>query len=393
MHADASGFALRTRRRVPGQAMNDAAFRLVAHPGGIQMVTLSGEWTLSALAGGLAGVSRALSGHGSRAEIGWDLRKVSLLDSTGALLLWRAWGRRRPAVLLLRPEHEAVLRRIANAPKAPPPLRRMDLLEPLAILGRGQEQLLDHVAGLLTLVGYLMLDALYALTHPRAMPWREISATIYKAGALALPVTALVGFLIGVVLSYLSALTLKAYGADLYIVNILGLSIIRELGPLLVAILLAGRSGSAMTAQIGVMRVTEEIDAMTTIGLSPTLRLVLPKVIGLAIAMPLVAVWAIFMALLGGVVSANLQLGISYTYFFDALPRAVPIANIWIALFKTTTFGIVVALIACHYGLRVRPNTESVSRGITGAVVTSITLVILLDAVYAILFREIGFGR
>ena len=371
--------------------MNGASFKLVTHSGGVQLLTLTGSWTLSTLGRGMAGALKALSEHAGRREIGWDLRKVSLLDSTGAMLLWRAWGRKRPTVLLLRPEHEAVLRRISAAPAVPPPQRRMDLLEPLAFVGRHQARLLDHCAGQVTLIGYLVLDALYALTHPRSIPWREISATVYKAGALALPVTALVGFLIGVVLSYLSALTLKAYGADLYIVNILGLSIIRELGPLLVAILLAGRSGSAMTAQIGVMRVTEEIDAMVTIGLSPTLRLVLPKVIGLAIAMPLVAVWAIFMALLGGMVSANLQLGISYAYFFDALPRVVPIANIWIALFKTATFGIVIALIACHYGLRVRPNTESVSSGITSAVVTSITLVILLDAVYAILFRNVGF--
>jgi phospholipid/cholesterol/gamma-HCH transport system permease protein len=371
--------------------MNGASFKLVSHSGGMQVLALEGEWTLSTLGGGMTGALKALSQHAKRPELGWDLRKVAVLDSTGAMLLWRAWGGKRPAVLLLRPEHEAVLQRISRTPAVPPPQRRMDLLEPLAFVGRSQARLLDHCIGVVTLIGYLVLDALYALTHPRAIPWREISATIFKAGALALPVTALVGFLIGVVLSYLSALTLKAYGADLYIVNILGLSIIRELGPLLVAILLAGRSGSAMTAQIGVMRVTEEIDAMVTIGLSPTLRLVLPKVIGLAIAMPLVAVWAIFMALLGGMASANIQLGISYAYFFDALPRAVPIANIWIALFKTATFGIVIAVIACHYGLRVRPNTESVASGITSAVVTSITLVILLDAVYAIVFRDVGF--
>jgi len=206
-----------------------------------------------------------------------------------------------------------------------------------------------------------------------------------------MPVTALVGFLIGVVISYLSANTLKAYGADLYIINLLGISIIRELGPLLVAILIAGRSGSAMTAQIGVMKVTEEIDAMATMGISPTLRLVLPKVLGLSLAMPLVSLWAIFAALLGGAVAAQVQLGINVLYFMQSLPNAVPAANIWIAAVKAVSFGYVIALVACHFGLRARPNTESVSSAITGSVVTAITMVIVLDAVFAIMFRHMGF--
>jgi phospholipid/cholesterol/gamma-HCH transport system permease protein len=204
-------------------------------------------------------------------------------------------------------------------------------------------------------------------------------------------VTALVGFLVGIVVSYLSALTLRNYGAGLYIIDILGLSIIRELGPMLVAILLAGRSGSAMTAQLGVMRVTEEIDAMKTMGLSPTMRLVLPKVLGLAFAMPLITLWSVTAALIGGWVAAYTLLGIGLEYFFQALPSAVHPANLWIAIVKSVTFGAAIAFSACHFGLRVKPNTESVAAGITSSVVTSITVVILIDAVYAILFRNIGF--
>jgi phospholipid/cholesterol/gamma-HCH transport system permease protein len=206
-----------------------------------------------------------------------------------------------------------------------------------------------------------------------------------------MPITALVGFLIGVVISYLTADTLKAYGAGVYIVNLLGISIIRELGPLLVAILIAGRSGSAMTAQIGVMRVTEEIDAMITIGISPISRLVLPKVIGLAVATPLVSMWAIAAALVGGALAAKAQLGISFFYFLSALPKVVAADNLWIASVKTLCFGIVIALISCHYGLRAKPNTESVSNSITTSVVAAITMVIVLDAAFAIMFRSVGF--
>ncbi len=141
------------------------------------------------------------------------------------------------------------------------------------------------------MLGQLVLDLGYLLLHPRDIPRTEISITIYDAGVRALGITALVGFLIGIVLSYLSALQLKTFGAEIYIIDILGLSIIRELGPLLAAILVAGRSGSSMTAQIGIMRVTEELDALSAMGISHSLRLILPKVTALTIVMPLLSAW------------------------------------------------------------------------------------------------------
>ena len=222
------------------------------------------------------------------------------------------------------------------------------------------------------------------------MPFKEFSATLYKSGAQALPVTALVGFLIGVVLSYLSSLQLKTFGADIFIVNLIGISVIRELGPVIVAVLVAGRSGSAMTAQIGVMRVTEEIDALATMGISRTLRLVLPKVAALAFAMPLLVVWCAGAGIIGGMVSANLEMDLAYGYFLDMLPKVVPPANLWIGMGKGFCFGLLIALIACHFGLRVRPNTESLSARTTSSVVTAITVVIVIDALFAVLTRHIG---
>jgi phospholipid/cholesterol/gamma-HCH transport system permease protein len=371
--------------------MTPATVQLQTRASGERVITLAGDWTLASLGSSVARVWNALKSVAADPNLIWDLRRVEALDSTGALLIWRAWGGRRRADALLRPEHEPILKRLAAVPPVTWPRWRPDWLGPIVFLGRLEANFAGHVLGFIALIGLLVLDALYLLTHPLRIPWREVSATMYKAGALALPVTALVGFLIGVVLSYLIADTLKAYGAELYIIDLLGMSIIRELGPLLVAILLAGRSGAAMTAQIGVMRVTEEIDAMATMGISPTLRLVLPKVIGLALAMPLVSLWSTAAALAGGAAAANVQLDINYLYFFQALPKAVPAANIWIASVKALSFGAVIALIACHYGLRVKPNTESVSSSITNAVVAAITMVILLDAVYAIMFRSVGF--
>ncbi len=176
--------------------------------------------------------------------------------------------------------------------------------------------------------GRVVLDLLAIVRHPKITPWIEISANLYNAGARALPITALVAFLIGIVLSYLSAQQLRVFGANQYIVNILGLAVIRELGPVLSAILVAGRSGSAITAQIGVMRVTEELDAMRVMGIPHGLRLILPRVVALSIAMPLLVMWTNVVALLGGALAAKLVLGIDLAYFARALPGVVPVANL-----------------------------------------------------------------
>ena len=315
---------------------------------------------------------------------------MSRLDSAGALLLWRIWGRRWPEALTLSPQLRGVLERSLAVPAetATPP--RKERLAVLVSLGELVFEAGRNLHGIVNLLGQLVLDGFYLLTHPQDIPWREFSANIYRSGAQALPVTALVGFLIGVVLSYLSALQLKTFGADTFIVNLLGISIIRELGPVIVAVLVAGRSGSAMTAQIGVMRVTEEIDALATMGVSRSLRLVLPKVAALSLAMPLLVIWCSAAGLLGGMVSANMEMGLAYGYFIDTLPRAVPLANLWIGLSKGFFFGFLIALVACHFGLKVRPNTESLSARTTTAVVTSITLVIIADAIFAVLTRSVG---
>ena len=249
----------------------------------------------------------------------------------------------------------------------------------------------DHARHLLLLVGQLLLDSLRVLRAPRRAPWRDVSGHLYSMGAMALPITALVGFLIGVVLAYLMSLQLRQFGAEAFIVNILGISLIRELGPLLGAILVAGRSGSAITAQIGVMRVTEELDAMSVMGIPHGFRLVLPRALALAIAMPLISIWTTLAALASGMLAADMAMGISPAYFFEAMPAAVKLGNLWLALSKSVVFGTLIALIGCHWGLRVKPNTQSLGEGTTASVVTSITVVIIVDAVFAVVFKNVGF--
>jgi phospholipid/cholesterol/gamma-HCH transport system permease protein len=290
--------------------------------------------------------------------------------------------------LALRPEQERLLDRVQTPPPPPPPPR--DFLWPVRVLGKGAFLLWEHLTGVLILSGQLLLDSLHLARHPGRIPWREISANLYRTGAQALGITALVGFLIGVVLSYLSSRQLQTFGADIFIINILGVAIIRELGPVLAAILVAGRSGSSMTAQLGVMRVTEELDALTVMGIPHSLRLVLPKVLALGIAMPLVVLWTSAIALIGGMVVAEIQLGLGHQFFLSKLADVVPVANLWLGLGKGVVCGMVIALISCHFGLRIKSNTESLGEGTTNSVVTSITVVIVIDAIFAVVFSNVG---
>jgi len=321
----------------------------------------------------------------------WDLSGITALDHIGAQLFWDAWGKQRPRNLLLSPNHEEIFGRIEQAGELALPAQPTRRWYSTAVISSAVQNFTGHLISFIGLIGQLVLDLFSFARHPLRGPWKEISSNIFHIGYQALGITALVGFLIGVVLSYLSAQQLHTFGGDIYLVNILGMSIVRELGPMLAAILVAGRSGSAITAQLGVMRVTEELDAMLVMGMPHGMRLILPKVLALAVSMPLLVVWTDAIALIGGMTAAKLELGLSTTYFLQELPNAVPLPNYWIGLAKGVVFGGLIALVACHFGLRIRPNTESLGQGTTLSVVTAITTVILADAVFAILTKGVGF--
>jgi phospholipid/cholesterol/gamma-HCH transport system permease protein len=354
-------------------------------------VRLLGEWTAARFAerGLLAELQRRLGGV--RREAAWDLREAAQLDHVGAQLLWDYWGQQRPATLELLGPQAAVLDRVAQFTRELPARRRRSWRERYLALGAAVLDRLHALAEFVRLAGQLALNTLRLARAPREGPWRDLSGHLYHIGATALPITALVGFLIGVVLAYLTAKQLRQFGADAYIVNILGVALIRELGPMLAAILVAGRSGSSITAQIGVMRVTDELDAMSVMGISHSFRLVLPRAMALALAMPLISIWTTFCALAGGMLASDIALDITPTFFLRALPEAVQIGNLLLATSKSVFFGLLIALIGCYYGLAVQPNTQSLGEGTTASVVTSITVVILVDALFAIAFQNVGF--
>jgi phospholipid/cholesterol/gamma-HCH transport system permease protein len=367
----------------------EPALDVIEQDGRLYGVRLSGEWNLRNLCDEPE-LRRQLRNYARKPALHWNLETIDVLDNAAALILWEDWGRTLPAELAVRPEHRRMLERWQELDISDTAAPRRNLGAILLFLNHFLVDFYRQTTELVTLLGQLLLDVGYLLRHPGSVPWAEISITIYESGVRALGITALVGFLIGIVLSYLSALQLKLFGAEIYIIDILGLSVIRELGPLLAAILVAGRSGSAMTAQIGIMRVTEELDALSAMGISHSLRLVLPKVAALAIVLPLIGVWTSGSALLGGMFSAQNTLDIGYMQFFLKLPDAVPLLNVYIGLLKSAVFGFLIALIACHFGFRIKPNTESLGHETTNSVVASITVVIMVDAVFAILFMGIG---
>ncbi|MBV8036424.1 ABC transporter permease [Roseateles sp.] len=388
--SDAAALPLDTRIPAWGAESPDAAPQLLAGgEAGAPEWRVSGDWTVLALRERYAEFrERVAAAVAAAPDALWDLRSLRRLDSAGALTLWQGWGRKPPPRLLWLPEHVMLFAQFAQ-PAALPRYRRS--------LGPGLERaglrLLDfmgHGVDIVALIGRLLLDFIQVLRQPALIGWREISANVFRTGAQALPITALVGFLVGLTLSYLISRQLKTYGADIFVINILGLAVVRELGPLLAAIIVAGRSGSAMTAQIGVMRVTQELDALSVMGISHTVRLVLPKVLALAVSLPLVALWTSALMLLGGMAAAGAQLGLDPATFLRTLPSVVEPANLWLGWTKSVLFGGLIALLASHFGLRVKPNTESLGQSVTQSVVTAITLVIVVDAVFAVLFSDVG---
>ncbi len=382
--------------------MKDSPPRIEVQHGPEGRVLLQGAWTaanltqkplwdaLAAQLKGLRAQTASPASSASPAALRWSLAQLEKLDYLGAQVLWNEWKHHWPAGLQIEPEQRAMLETVEKFTVRPLPPPKPSWFELLLMLGGRLLSLLSHAKGMLRLLGQLLLDMARLVRHPQQGPWRDLSGHLYNFGATALPITALVGFLIGVVLAYLISQQLRQFGADAFIVNILGISLIRELGPVLAAILIAGRSGSAITAQIGVMRVTEELDAMRVMGIARGFRLVMPRAMALALVMPLISVWTTIAALLGGMLAADISMGVTPSFFLNALPAAVKVSNLALATAKSVVFGLLIALIGCHYGLRVKPNTESLGQGTTASVVTSITVVILVDALFAVLFKSVG---
>lgn len=360
------------------------------------MVTLAaaGEWLVESA----AEIDRRLRGLAlpRDRQVTIDLAGVDRLDTAGAWLLLRTerdLAARGNAVEMrnLQPNFAPLLDQVRAAgvlaPARHPRPSHHTLVGFVGRIGEISVGLVGRAYSILGFVGLASATSLRLARHPRRLDLTAISVQMEQTGVDALPIVGLLNFLIGVVIAYQGADYLSYYGLESYTVQLTSASILRELGVLLTAIILAGRSGSAFTAQIGTMRVNEEIDAMRTIGLDPVEVLVLPRLFGLMLTLPMLTLWGNFMGLFGGWLMCRVHLGMGNEQFFDNLSQLYP-WSYWIGLIKSPFFAIIVALIGCYEGFQVERSAESVGRKTTLSVVEAIFLVIVTDALFSIFFSS-----
>ena len=324
-----------------------------------------------------------------------DMSAVTRMDTGGALVLHRlveqlrAQGRKvdveglTPAVAELVELVQGTREITARVPRP----RRRGALESLGELSVDSAL---HGIGLIAFVGEMGAVWLRQLRHPSQIRWREVIRALGEAGHKALPIVGLLSFLLGVVIAYQGGVQLRQYGASIFVADLVGLSMVRELAPLITAIIVAGRTGSAYTAQIGTMQVTEEVDALRSMGIHPLELLVLPKMLALVIALPLLTVYADITGIFGGMVMASAQLDISMGTFFDRLGEAMTLESYLVGLGKAPVFAAIIATLGCYQGFQVTGSAESVGRHTTLSVVQAILSVIVVDAAFSVAFSYLG---
>ena len=344
---------------------------------------LSGSWTVVGL-GRLPHAMQALAVHSG--ELVLDGSGLEAVDSAGAWVLKRWLGSHQTTASLRGwPARWQTLMELVMKQAAPnmPPVPHAAMLE---AVGQRAEGVLKQSLALLGFVGETAMKALPLLARPQRVRWRTVLRNIQVSGFEALPIIGLTSFLLGVVVAYQGADQLKHYGANIFVVDLVGYAMLREFAPLISAIIIAGRSGSAYAAQIGTMVVTEEVDAMRTIDIEPIELLVLPKILALVVALPLLTLFADIAGVCGGMVMARSQLGIGFREFGDRFGQEMQGATLLIGIGKSFVFAFIIAVIGCFQGFRTRGSADSVGRQTTLAVVQSIFLVIVADALFSIAF-------
>jgi len=323
-------------------------------------------------------------------DVVWDVMNIRAMDTGGALMLYRTITElrsqgKRVSVEGLRPEFENLLQMVSNQWER--------ICEGTSVPEKLQERvqgwMIQQTRQVLNGVGFIgeaAVHAFRAVRQPSLIRWKAMFHSLELDGFHALPITGLLAFLMGVVIAYQGAEQLRQFGANIFVVDLVGISLFREISPLIVAILIAGRSGSAYAAQIGTMKVTEELDAVRTLGLSPMQLLVLPRVFALVIAVPLLTVYADILGVIGGALIAFNQLNVSGVEFVERFEEAVALRHFFIGIGKAPFFAMIIALVGCFQGFQIRGGVNDVGRRTTIGVVQSIFLVIVFDAVCSIVF-------
>ena len=357
------------------------------------IVRLKGAWSIE----NIAKIEAALAGLPAGSErVVVDFRDIDALDLSGAWLLHRWMDASGEHVRIdgTRPPHFDFIDDVLHSqPKehVPPPEPRLSLADALIWIGRNTVWWAKQTRDSIGFFGRVAANAVSAFTSVKRLRMPSIARHIYETGIQAIPIVSLIAFLISVIVAYLGAQQLRQFGAEIFTVDLVAIAVLREMSPLLTAIIVAGRSGSAFAAEIGVMRLNDEIDALQSMGVNHFEVLVLPRLIGLMIALPLLTVIADAMGLAGGALLSSVILDISLDQFLPRMRDALAPTTFWAGIVKTPAFALVIALVGTYRGLQVRESSRELGRLTTVAVVQSIFLVIFADALFAIVFVELDF--
>jgi phospholipid/cholesterol/gamma-HCH transport system permease protein len=324
-----------------------------------------------------------------------DFNNLTFIDSAGAIFINKlqkllSLKHIKTNILCDNEEILDMLNLVKNAKYKAINTKSLKRRKDIEKLGKKSYDTYVSILSFLAFMGEVFLNKTRYLLYPKSIRFKEIFFEINESGVKALGIVMITSFLIGVVISYQSAYQLKIYGANIFIVDMLGLSILRELAPIITAIVIAGRSGSAFTAQIGAMKITQELDAMRTMGFDPYRFLVLPRIIALMITLPILIFIADIMALIGGMIVANIDLGITVALFIDRFNEVIAVKHFFIGIAKGPFFAFLIAIIGVYRGMKVKNDTQSIGFSTTKSVVESIFAVIICDAVFSIAFTSLG---
>ncbi len=356
-----------------------------------------------ALAGDLrmqdaAALWRALEDAASAATAGQrldlDIAEVGAVDGTTVALLaalrTSLAGRGIACEIVGARPRAAQLVHLFRGDREVRPVLRVAPPRPIARLGAATERGLRSLRVQIELIGDVAVSSARIARRPTIANWPAVPALLSRAGADGIPIVVVLNFLVGLVMAYQSSYQLRLYGANIYVADIVGISVTRELGPLMTAIIMAGRSGAAFAAELGTMRVSEEIDAMRTLGIAPVPYLVIPRILALAIAAPMLTMLGDVIGVLGGVVVGAASLGITPPGFLVELQAILVPSDVWTGLVKSIAFGAAIGFIGCQQGLATRGAASGVGRGTTRTVVACLFMIVIIDTLATVLFRAVG---
>ncbi|APG62318.1 ABC transporter permease [Sphingorhabdus lutea] len=353
---------------------------------GEHIAKFSGNWSLAHL-GDIDAQLRAADGPSIL-----DISAITRMDTIGAWLIYRTQTQLNASILGASDDAQKLLKQMASQQIeiADDRYKSSRFVQILNDIGFGVVDALRTLLQFIGFIGEVVLSFLYSLRHPSRFRLNALVSHFENVGLKALGIIGLMSFLIGIVIAQQGAVQLRQFGAEIFTVNLIGRITFRELGVLMTAIMVAGRSGSAFAAEIGTMKITEEVDAMRTIGVSPIEALVIPRTLATFIMMPLLGFYASIVAVTGGGLLCWIILDIPPAAYVQKIREVTPMTDFWVGMIKAPIFGAIIAMTGCFHGLQVKSNTEEVGRRTTAAVVQAIFLVIVLDAFFAVFFSSIG---